>query len=149
MKNQLGALIKLVGVFVVSSFLLACGSSGNNLEKLHGKWSVDRKETVDLSPEYGKMSKEMKSELISRIVRPSLIFDVLGKTVEIYYTENQKDGFTLPFEVKKDKSNIIVITLNRGAPVEIIFDSERKITMRSKVFLQQTGFAEIVLKKEK
>ena len=110
---------------------------------------MDKKETVDLSPEYGKMSKEMKSELISRMVRPSLIFDVLGKTVEIYYTENQKDGFTLPFEVKKDKSNIIVITLNRGAPVEIRFDSERKITMRSKGFLQQTGFAEIVLKKEK
>ena len=147
--NQLGALIKLVGVFVVSFFLLACGSSGNNLEKLHGKWSVDRKETADLSKEYGKMSKKMKSELISRMVRPSLNFDVLGKTVEIYYTENQKDAFILPFEVKKDKSNIIVITLNSSAPIEIIFDSERKIIMRSKVFLQQTGFAEIVLTKTK
>ena len=149
MVNRLRILSTLVGVLVVSSFLLACGSSGNNLEKLHGKWSVDKKETVDLSPEYGKMSKEMKSELTSRMVRPSLIFDVLGKTVEMYYTENQKDGFILPFEVKKDKSNIIVITLNRGAPVEITFDSERKIIMRSKVFLQQTGFAEIVLTKEK
>ena len=149
MVNRLSVLSKFVGVLVVSSFLLACGSSGNNLEKLHGKWSVDKKETVDLSPEYGKMSKEMKSELTSRMVRPSLIFDVLGKTVEIYYTENQKDGFILPFEVKKDKSDIIVITLNRGAPVEITFDSERKIIMRSKVFLQQTGFAEIVLTKEK
>ena len=149
MVNRFRVLSKFVGVLVVSFFLLACGSSGNNLEKLHGKWSVDKKETVDLSPEYGKMSKEIKSELTSRMVRPSLIFDVLGKTVEIYYTENQKNGFTLPFEVKKDKSNIIVITLNRGSPVEITFDSERKIIMRSKVFLQQTGFAEIALTKEK
>ncbi|MBB5143658.1 hypothetical protein [Desulfovibrio intestinalis] len=102
-----------------------------------------------MSKEYGKMSKEMKSELISRMVRPSLNFDVLGKTVEIYYTETQKDAFILPFEVKKDKSNIIVITLNSSAPIEIIFDSERKIIMRSKVFLQQTGLAEIVLTKTK
>ena len=57
-----------VAMLMVAIFLLgACGSSGNNLEKLHGSWNLDRQKTVDLSKEYGKMSKEMKAELLGRM----------------------------------------------------------------------------------
>ena len=71
-----------VAMLMVAIFLLgACGSSGNNLEKLHGSWNLDRQKTVDLSKEYGKMSKEMKAELLGRMGQPSMQIDVFSKKI--------------------------------------------------------------------
>ena len=113
MTNGVTIMGRVAMMMVVALLLGACGSSGNNLEKLHGSWNLDQQKTVDLSKEYGKMSKEMKAELLGRMGQPSMKIDVFSKKIALIKGP-QDQGLVLPFEVKKDSGDTLIIIINQS-----------------------------------
>lgn len=138
-------LVALLAIFT----LAACGSDGNNLEKLHGKWQMDKAATVELSKEYGKMSKEMKAEIVGRLGQHGLAFDVIAKNILFIYDNASFGTLQLPFEVKKDGGNTISISVNREPPTKIVFESDNKIIVTSSRLQQATSIPEMVFIKVK
>ena len=113
MTNSVTIMGRVAMIMMVALLLGACGSSGNNLEKLHGSWNLDQQKTVDLSKEYGKMSKEMKAELLGRMGQPSMKIDVFSKKIALIKGP-QDQGLVLPFEVKKDSGDTLIILINQS-----------------------------------
>lgn len=136
----LRGLISLLALLMLS----ACGSSGNSLEKLHGKWQMDNQKTVELSKEFGKMSKEMKAELLGRLEQKSIVFDVFAKQVAFVFGSEKQGGIMLPFQVKKDSGNTISISINSSKPVKITFEKDNRIVMNAPEYHNTWGFPDIV-----
>lgn len=138
-------LIALLAIFT----LAACGSNGNNLEKLHGKWQMDKAATVSRSKEYGKMSKEMQAELVGRTKGGQLIFDVFAKQVTATTEAANEGGITLPFEVKKDSGDTLSLVVARDIPTKIVFEKDNIIVLSSTKLSNASGLAESVFIKVK
>ena len=136
-------LISLLALLMLS----ACGSSGNNLEKLHGKWQMDNQKTVELSKEFGKMSKEMKAELLGRLEQKKIVFDVFAKQVAIVFGPENSKGMVLPFQIKKDSGNTISISINGGKSIKIIFEKDNRIIINAPEYHNVWGFPEVVFTK--
>ena len=149
MTNGVTILGRVTLMVVVALFLCACGSSGNNLEKLHGKWQMDKKATVELSKEFGKMSKEMKAELIGRLGQHGLEFDVFAKDILFVFDNATHGTLRLPFEVKKDSGDTISISVNREQPTKITFEKDNIIIVDSSRLQHVTGIPEMVFVKVK
>lgn len=137
---------KILTLAAMMLLLTACGSDGNNFEKLHGKWQMDKQSTVEMSKEYGKMSKEMKAELVGRMRQNALVFDVFAKQIAFHF-ENDQGGIGLPFEVKKDSGDTIVISVNKEPPTKIVFEKNNKIIVSSSKFSYSAGVDIIVFNK--
>lgn len=135
-------------IFLLALLMLsACSTSGNSLEKLHGKWQMDNQKTVELSKEFGKMSKEMKAELLGRLEQKGIIFDVFAKRAAFVFGPENQGGMMLPFQVKKDSGNTISISFNGGRPVKITFEKDNRIIMNAPDYHNMWGFSDVVFVK--
>ena len=91
------------------------------------------------------MSKEMKAELLGRMGQPSMQIDVFSKKIALIKGP-QDQGLVLPFEVKKDSGDTLIILINQSE-TKIVFDGSKKMTINTHFFKNVTGFSELAFVK--
>lgn len=135
----------LISIIIV---LCACGSEYNGVEKIHGKWIINKYNTINKSKEFGKMSNEKKKEFSERILTLFVEFDILSKCLIISILRNniEQNRIVSEFKVTKDKGDYLELKVNKREEVDIKILNDNEIIM--KVETQISGLDSFVLERK-
>lgn len=122
-------------ILFVLLFLYGCGTEGNNLEKLHGNWVLDKKATVDMIKEYKDMSAKMKEQYAEKLKNIQFKCDVLSKEIyvnDVLYRNELYKTLKINFVVKNDSGNKLSIEGGRYLQMDIIFNNKNTIVVSTR-----------------